>query len=141
MRCFEPGVTLSAVILLNIDPFVEKRIISAVDANLESMGFRLAGTGTPDFLVNFVTTTQEKIDFDTYYSGWGYYGWYGGTSVQARQWTEGTLVVDFVDFNTKQLSWRGWAQGAIEPNISPEERTRRINEVVAGIMRQFPPKS
>jgi hypothetical protein len=123
-----------------VDELTERRIITALENQLDAKGYRRATTGTPDLLVNFYLTTEQKMDVSTYSTGWGYYGWYGGTQTTVHQWTEGTLVVDLVDVAEKDLAWRGWAQGELHPNLTPEERTRRVNEVIDGIMRQFPPK-
>lgn len=124
-----------------VDEFSERRITLAVDNELAAKGFQKATSGQPDILVNFYVTTENKMNVDTYYTGWGYYGWYGGTQTTVRQWTEGTLIIDFIDTKEKDLAWRGWAQGELQRNLSPEERTRRINSVVAGILKQYPPKS
>ena len=122
-----------------VDELTEKRIIAAVDRELENKGYRKISSGQPDFVVNFYVTTQDKIDVSTYYTGWGYYGWYGGTQTYVTQWTEGTLVIDFIETAENDLAWRGWARGAVEPNLTPERRTEAINEVVAGILKRFPP--
>jgi hypothetical protein len=127
----------------NIDPLDERRIIAAVDSGLAAKGYRKVTTGRPSFLVNFYVTTQDKIDVSTYHTGWGYYGWYGGTQTSVRQWTEGTLVVDFIDTNEKDLAWRGWATASVDDfaRMQPQEKTRRITEIIDGILRQFPPTS
>lgn len=123
-----------------LGPLIERRIVRAIDENLAAKGYEKATTGRPDFLVNFYGGTQEKVDVTTYYSGWGYYGWYGGTSVDVRQWTEGTLVIDFIDAKEKDLAWRGYAQGAVDRSQrDPEEVDRRISEVVRNILKKFPP--
>lgn len=124
-----------------VDEFTERRIMAAVDNEMAAKGFQKATSGRPDILVNYYVTTEKKLDVDTYYTGWGYYGWYGGTQTTVRQWTEGTLVIDFIDTKDKDLAWRGWAQGELQRQLSPEERTRRINQVVAGILKQYPPRS
>ncbi|MGD8868359.1 MAG: DUF4136 domain-containing protein [Gemmatimonadales bacterium] len=124
-----------------VDEFTERRIVAAVDNELAAKGYKKATSGQPDILINFYVTTEKKMDVDTYYTGWGYYGWYGGTQTTVRQWTEGTLVIDFIDTAEKDLAWRGWAQGELQHSLSPEERTRRINTVVAGILKQYPPNS
>lgn len=124
-----------------VDEFTEKRIINAIEEELRAKGLEPAGSGTPDFLVNFYVTTQQKIDVSTYYTGWGYYGWYGGgTQTYVNQWTEGSLIVDFVEFKDKDLAWRGWAKAAIESDLNSQQRTQRINDVIAGIMKRFPPQ-
>ncbi len=122
-----------------VDQFTEKRIISAIDEELAAQGIQKATSSPPDFLVNFYVTTQQKMDVSTYYTGWGYYGWYGGTQTYVNQWTEGTLIIDFIDLADKDLAWRGWAKGSLEENLTPQQKTQRINEVVAGIMKRYPP--
>ena len=128
-----------------VDELTERRIIAAVDNELAARGFSKATSGQPDMLINFYVMTEDRINVDSYYTGWGYHGWYGGMyggmQTTVRQWTEGTLVIDFIDTAEKDLAWRGWAQGELQRNLSPEERTRRINKVVAGILKQYPPKS
>lgn len=124
-----------------VDELSQRRIIAAIDNELAAKGYRKATSGQPDILVNFYLTTEKKLDVDTYYTGWGYYGWYGGAQTTVRQWTEGTLVIDFIDTAEKDLAWRGWAQGEIRRDMSTEERTRRVNTVVQGILKQYPPKS
>jgi len=124
-----------------VSELIEKRIVAAVDENLAARGCSKRTAPPVDFVVNFMLTAQEKIDFNTYYTGWGYYGWYGGTQVEARQYTEGTLIVDVFDAQTKELAWRGMAQGTIDPSLSPEQRSARINQAVSGILNRFPPGS
>ena len=124
-----------------VSELIEKRITAAVDETLAAQGYAKREEAPVDFVVNFMLTAQERIDFNTYYTGWGYYGWYGGTQVEARQYTEGTLIVDVFDATTKELTWRGMAQGTIDPSLSPEQRNARIHQAVSGILKRFPPAS
>ena len=50
------------------------------------------------------------------------------------------LVLHFLDAKTKSLFWQATASGAIEPGLSPEEQQKRINDVIAQMLAQFPPK-
>ncbi len=122
-----------------VDQLIEKRLIAAIDAALAAKGYTKRDSAPADFVVHFMVTTKDKIDFQTYYTGWGYYGWYGGTQVEAYQYTEGTLVVDLFDTNTKQMAWRGMATGTVDPGASPETRNARISEAVTGILPRVPP--
>ena len=122
-----------------VDPLVARRVNRAVDENLESKGYNKRESGAVDFLVNWYVGTDQKMSVSTYSTGWGYYGWYGGTTTQVNQWTEGTLVVDVIDTKSKELIWRGWATKALADNPTPEEVTRTVNEIVAGILQTFPP--
>lgn len=136
-------IDANAVKSRGMDPLDERRVKSALDQQLESRGYRKDTSGQPDFLVNFYVTTQEKIDVNTYHTGWGYYGWYGGTQTSVRQWTQGTLVIDFIDTAQKDLAWRGWATAAVDDfdRMTAEKKTETVNEIVAGILKQFPPGS
>ena len=122
-----------------VAPLVARRVNRAIDENLENKGYNKLESGTPDFMVNWYVGTDQKISVSTYSTGWGYYGWYGGTTTQVNQWTEGTLVVDIIDTKSKELIWRGWAKGALSENPSSEEVTRAVNEVISGILQPFPP--
>ena len=135
MEVAEPGSSRPR----GMSELVEKRIVAAIDENLASKGYTKQATGPTDFVVHFMGTTQEKVDFNTYYTGWGYYGWYGGSQVVADQYTEGTLVIDVFDSGTKGLAWRGTATGTIDPGATTEQRNVRIQEAVAGIFQRFPP--
>lgn len=119
------------------------RVQRAVDAELETKGFVPAPPGTkPDFLADYHVYTKEKVDLVTFPSSWGYGpGWYWGmgTEVQSRQYTQGTLVIDFVDGTTKQLLWRGTASAEITSRRTPEQRAARVDEAVQEILEPFPP--
>jgi len=119
------------------------RVQRAVDTALETKGFTPAPAGTaPDFLADYHVYTKEKVDLVTFPSTWGYGpGWYWGmgTEVQSREYTQGTLVIDFVDGAKKQLLWRGAASAEITRSRSPEERAARVDEAVQEILAPFPP--
>lgn len=119
------------------------RVQRAVDTELEKKGFTPAPAGTtPDFLADYHVYTKEKVDLVTFPSTWGYGpGWYWGmgTEVQSREYTQGTLVIDFVDGTKKQLLWRGAASAEITPRRTPEERAARVDQAVQEILAPFPP--
>ena len=66
------------------------------------------------------------------------FGAYRGTwamNADVQQYTQGTLIVDFVDAKTKKLVFRGLAQAAVG---SQGANANAIREAVAKIMAQFP---
>jgi hypothetical protein len=125
-----------------MNPLVERRVIAAIDQQLQAKGYQLSTTGEADFAVNFLLTTSEQTDYSTYYTGMGYRGgWYGGmgtSTTRAYTTTNGTLIVDIFDFRSRELVWRGTAAGTVEQNASPEQRDMRIQEAAAGILGPFP---
>ena len=114
---------------------LDKRIRGAVDAAMTSKGFTV-NTETPDVLVVYHTGMQNKVDVTDWgysYAG-SYWGW-AGRDIDVYNYTEGTLIVDLVNTQSKQLAWRGSATGVVDPGRSPEEVQERINDVVTKIGR------
>jgi hypothetical protein len=64
----------------------------------------------------------------------------GGGKSKAVETKEGTLVLHFLDAKTKALFWQATASGAVQPGASPQEQQERINDVIAQMLAQFPPK-
>jgi len=70
--------------------------------------------------------------------GYGYYGMWAGaprTYTDVSQYTEGTLILDFVDAKTKKLVFRGIGTGTVS---DPETNAERIKEAVEKIVNDFP---
>jgi hypothetical protein len=119
---------------------VGKRIMNSVDAALSVKGLSMADD--PQLLVVYHTGVQDKMEVTDYGYGYGPYGgWYGGGGgVDVYEYKEGTLIVDMVDAASKQLVWRGTAQGVLADSPpSPEEMQRRIDNVVGKLLQNFPP--
>jgi hypothetical protein len=52
---------------------------------------------------------------------------------------EGTLIVDLIDYKTKQLVWRGVATKALETNPTPEQMDRNMAAVIDALFSKYPP--
>jgi hypothetical protein len=126
------------------NPFLQQRIEAAVTSALESKGLRRTDE-SPDLLVyTHVRVSRERvIDYSTFgYGGWyGWPGWgpgrWGVTTAAVRDIPVGTLVVDLVDADRKQLVWRGAASRTIE---DPEDRSpEAVNKAIAKLFARFPP--
>ena len=127
------------------NPIMERRVKGAIERELSAKGFRLEATADPDFLV-----TYYPIYKDRYYRtathvglGWGYRPWWGmhtGTVISSqRSYTEGTIVVEIVDFRTNQLIWHGAAVGALTGIETPEDAEEAVNREVPRLLEEFPP--
>lgn len=115
------------------------RIAAALDSELGAKGYQKSES--PDFLVAVHFGAQEKMQIDSYGYGYGS-GWYGrgGGGMTAYQYTQGTLIIDFVSAASKSLVWQGVGKGVLGENLTPEKKASRINEAVAQIVDQFPPR-
>lgn len=121
-----------------------KRIKNAVNAQLETKGFR-ATSDKPDLLLAMsmgkqleVSVTDHGYSHRPYRRG-RWYGGSGGVSVNTSE--KGTLVIDFVDTKTNELIWQGVAKGTLKPDQSLEKQEKRINEAVTKLFENFPPDS
>ncbi|SDW82901.1 DUF4136 domain-containing protein [Flavobacterium degerlachei] len=120
----------------------KKRILNAIEMELSKKG--MTKSENPDLLINIFTKERERIDVDQYNAGWGYgwgYGWnpylWGGRTYVST-YVEGTLYIDLIDARKKELIWEGEGVGYLTENR--ERKESQINEFVAKILAQFPPK-
>lgn len=52
----------------------------------------------------------------------------------------GTLIIDVVERESRELIWRGWADGALLDAPRREELPKYLAQVVAKILEDFPPR-
>ena len=126
-----------------------RRIKWAIDGALDGKGMTTAKVGDADFLVTYSLVLQSRmVMYHTgwsmpmgYRGGWGWGGWgYGGGWSGGRSsmetYTEGTIVVDVLDTNTRTLVWRGIAENAFrKPNPDDE----KVAKIIGKVMTDFPP--
>lgn len=123
----------------------KKRILRAIDDEFAKKGF--VKSDKPALLVNIFTKARKEVDINQwgYGPGWGWgYGWgwgpgfWGGGYTSVNTTTEGTLYIDLIDANKKELVWQGVGTGVL--TLDREKKQERINEFVMEIMKQFPPE-
>jgi len=119
---------------------LDKRIKSAVDGEMKNRGFSI-DTESPQLLAVYHVGVQDKVNVTDwgYRYSYDYYGW-GGRNIDVYQYTEGTLILDFIDAQTKELVWRGAATATLADNPTPEKAEARIQQAVDGILAKYPPK-
>jgi len=110
----------------------EQETHNALRNALAQKGLTEAAPGqAPDFLVAFHARKQQRLDVTS--AGYGWWGW-GGTDVY--QYTEGTLIVDFIDPTTKKAFWRGTASQVINNPESPN--LAKLDKAVTKMINQYP---
>ncbi|MFY9241827.1 MAG: DUF4136 domain-containing protein [Polaribacter sp.] len=128
----------------DISDLDKKRVLRAVETELLAQGF--TKSENPDMLVSFFTKSRRKVDINQnnnfgYGFGWGWNPWmWNGmnNNINVSEYTEGTLFVDFIDTEKKELVWQGIGTGALKlENV--EKKEARINEFVKEIVSRFPP--
>lgn len=127
----------------------KKRILRAIESQLIAKG--LTKSDKPDVLINIFTKSRNKVNvyqnnrFGMWnpwmFGGWGPWGWGGmydyGTSVSTS--VEGTLFIDIIDANKKELAWQGMGTGYLVSSKNIAKKEARINEFVTEIMTKYPP--
>lgn len=136
------------------NPFLESRVHAAVDRELAAKGFVPATSGNPDFLVAYHVSLNEKRsvqhlnDYYGYGAGWGYTyagvrrpAYYSSPSSSTYVYTydEGTLILDIVKPEGRQLIWRGAARDEVRFSDKPSEEGSKLNEAVQRMLKDFPP--
>jgi len=121
-----------------INDLDKRRILRAIETKLLEKGF--TKSENPDLLVSIFTKSREKVNvhnngFGPYGYGWGWSPWYWNNFNTVSTSTEGTLYIDLIDANKKELVWQGQGTGY----LSQRKKEERINEFVSKIMEKYPP--
>jgi hypothetical protein len=115
---------------------------------MEARGY--VRSATPDLVINFKGKLEEKTDIESvpapYYGpGWGYGGWYGspyggwggGTQTYTRRYNVGTLIVDVVDREKRQVVFQGGLEDVVTKEML-ENREQSISNAVSAIFSKYP---
>lgn len=113
------------------------RLMESMSREMVARGLSLSDS--PDLLVDFVVTAEDRIDvrstpthtvhrshWNRSFTTWPTY------STTVRQYTQGSLVIDLIDPNQNRLVAEGGAQTRINSNTQFTQDD--INEVVSRIM-------
>ena len=123
----------------------KKRILRAIETELLAKGF--TKSTNPDMLVGIFTKSREKVNVNQnnnfgYGFGWGWNPWMwngmNNNNINVNEYTEGTLFVDFIDKEKKELVWQGIGTGALKIQ-NREKKEERIKLFVKEIVANFPP--
>lgn len=89
----------------------------------------------PDFFVAYHTHLQQRLDVND----WGYPTVFWGSPpgpVTLDEYTQGTLVVDFIDPRTGQVFWRGSATSVVNHPENPN--MQKLASAVDKVMSKYP---
>jgi len=122
---------------------VTRYLKDAVSREMAARGY--TRSDKPDLLVNFTTGSKDKVEGDSWPDvglGWGRWsrGWgWGGTwgSRDIRTVTEGSLTIDVVDPQHKELIWSGTAKGRVTTRDEDNPQSA-IDKAVTAIFTKYP---
>jgi len=120
----------------------KKRILRAIETELLAKG--LTKSTNPDMLVGIFTKSREKVNVNqnnNFGFGWRFNPYWGGmnNNLSVNQYTEGTLFIDFIDKQKKELVWQGIGTGALKLQ-NRAKKEERIQLFVKEIISKFPPE-
>lgn len=133
---FKPGIDKAEISDLD-----KRRILRAIEDEMTAKGFTKSDS-EPDLLVSIFTKTRENVNIyqnNMYgYYGWGWNPWYWGVGPNHISTnSEGTLYIDLIDAEGKELVWQGMGTGALAKEV--DRKQERINEIVKKILEKYPP--
>lgn len=134
---FKPGIDRAEISDLD-----KKRILRAIEAEMQAKGF--TKSEDPDLLVSIFTKTNENINiYQNNMMGWGYgwgwHPWYWGSGYNTvNRTSEGTLYIDLIDAEDKELVWQGMGTAALAEKV--DKKQERINKIVSEILEKYPPE-
>ncbi|MBE5318411.1 DUF4136 domain-containing protein [Pedobacter sp. MR2016-19] len=131
---------------LELNNLDKPRMLDALETTMVKKGF--TKTGRPDFLVNVVVLSSINARADWGYSGGGYqwdavsssYQWRDsqfGPLNSSKEYQSGTIIIDFLNPETKAIMWHGVGSGFNFDDY--ENREERIKLAVKQILSEYPP--
>jgi uncharacterized protein DUF4136 len=96
---------------------------------LEARGF-VEDKKNPDFTVAFYASARERLNINNWGYGYGYGNFY------VTEYTEGTVLIDLVDPDTKKLVWRGSGVATVSDN--PRKYLKELSRIVPKIVDRIP---
>lgn len=131
-----------------LSPSSEAALRNSLNTSLAARGIHeVPGKGDVDVVPHVFS--QEKVSVQEYTDwgygyhgswpyGYGHYGMWAGaprTYVDVNQYTEGTLVLDFIDARTQKLVFRGVGKAVVS---GPQSNAEKVREAVEKIVEKFP---
>ncbi|UAM96843.1 DUF4136 domain-containing protein [Polaribacter litorisediminis] len=134
---YRPGIDRA-----DISDLDKKRVLRAIEFELVAQGF--VKSDDPDLLISIFTKSRRKVNVQQnsnwgYGFGWGFNPWMGSmNNINVNEYTEGTLFIDFIDKEKKELVWQGIGTGALKIE-NRDKKEERIKLFVKEIISRFPP--
>lgn len=118
------------------DDLIAGRLVNSVTVHLTERGY-VVDEDNPEFLIALHTSAEDRLDVQSYGYSAGSRYWHGGSDIMVSQYTEGTLIIDFIVPKDMQLFWRGW--GTMTVSATTRDPVV-IQEIVDKILAQYPPR-
>lgn len=141
-----------------MDDLAQARIEETLVEQLVGRGFVESGGDQADMIVSYFSTNEDGTDIETYQNYNGYYGYnscfrcrrsafvgvpFPTTEIRTVDYTEGVLLIDFIEPGSNRLKWRGQTTLRLSrreaDSLTAAERNEIVDEAVKSILDEFPP--
>ena len=111
-----------------------KRLVAAIDAELAAKNLALT-VDDPTVLVELHVMSEQRLDLNQYgaTSGWN------TESSNSSDLDKGSMMIDVLDAETREVVWRAVADGKVDPTATPEEQTKTFAKLAKKLLDRFPP--
>jgi len=120
------------------DSLNDGRIRNGLESQLIANGFKVETT-RPDFVIAYYVTTKNKFNVQDF--GYGPPRWFGSRDIRVNQYSEGTLMVDFIDARTNQVIWRGRASGTLEMKGVDKKISKSVEKLIKQYLKDTTKKA
>jgi len=113
------------------NPINKQRIDRAILKEMNTLNFD--PSKDPDLLISWFIKVEKVEEVNVYHD---YYGrWRAGRWVDINKYDQGTLIIDIIDRNKKQVVWHGTTSDRIYEDMPDVEE--KINDAVHAMFRRF----
>lgn len=122
------------------DQIVDAQIKQAIEAQLAAKSLTKTTDDQADLYVGYQVAIDQERQWNAFGAGAGFRLGGGMGTATSSTISIGTLDVDIYDQAGKQLVWRSTASKTLDENPTPQKRQKNIDQAVAKMFKNFPPK-
>jgi hypothetical protein len=116
-----------------------QEIMQDIDGQLSQKGFAKSVSDSVDMYVCYQVAVDQERQWNAMSMGGMRFGGMG--SATSSTISNGTLILDFYDAAAKQQIWQGTASKTLEPSSNEQKNLKNLNNGIAKLMKNFPPKT
>ncbi|WOH38652.1 DUF4136 domain-containing protein [Thalassotalea fonticola] len=114
------------------------RINDSISAELAKLNLDEENKSSADVLINYFVVTKDKVKVTSTPVSYSRYGAYGQSHISARDYVEGTIIIDVVDNKSQKSIWRSSIHKSVKEFDTPQERSQEIAKVIKAMFSEFP---
>jgi hypothetical protein len=115
-------------------PRVQKAVVEAVDLELQARGLQRLETGADVYVATYILVDRHTLEDLSDPTQWEF--WTGQRAINAYQVQAGTLVIDLIDAETKEVAWRSLSSKSVKGPL--DKITKSLPQLVRKLFRTYP---